>query len=183
MPNKIKDFPKVYITLSKWHKHKIRTREWAQSTSCSCEGVQFSTALTSGSWHLPITLVPGELMPSGCPRALHAHGVYTDKQTYTHKCNFLKLKIYPRNNLTELKKLEPRWETTINSCTSPILAKESLALAKWKLSKQRQWKILSCGKVDLWWELQDTANTEHNRTTHQQPDFSRSSPFLHCLDP
>lgn len=42
-----------------------------------------------------------------------------------------------RDDLTEPKKLEPRRETDINSCSSLVPAKETLALAKWKLSKQR----------------------------------------------
>lgn len=86
MPNKIKDFPKIYITflnLSKRHRRKIRTREWAQSTSCSWKGFQFSTALTSGSWHLPITLVPGELMPSGCwEHCTHMEHIQTSRHTH-----------------------------------------------------------------------------------------------------
>lgn len=81
-----------------------------------------------------------------------------------------------RDDLTEPKKLEPRRETDINSCSSLVLAKETLAPAKWKLSSRGQWKILSCGKADLWWELLGRILLEQNRAeplSSSLTDFSK----------
>lgn len=69
-----------YIKGSVWNGSVIK------STCCSRRGLGFDFQQTHGSSHLPVTLVPGNLMPSsGLHGLLNAHRphAYTDTHTTT----------------------------------------------------------------------------------------------------
>ena len=69
---------------SHYIKGSVRNGSVIKSTCCSRRGLGFDFQQTHGSSHLPVTLVPGNLMPSsGLHGLLNAHRphAYTDTHT------------------------------------------------------------------------------------------------------
>jgi hypothetical protein len=82
--------------------------EMAQSVCWSCRGPRLDSQHPDGSSHLPVTLVPEDLVSSGLHRLLHACGAQKlPKHPHMHRNKYMKflkevlsmafeLDIYPR---------------------------------------------------------------------------------------